>query len=469
MSIILDVIESCDPEKIAVVGDDRSLTYSALFDEIEACAVDLVDVSVLGIALDNGIDWLVWDLAAIKLGIPCVPLPPFFTKQQQDYVIATAGITHISMTHGLVPTGIEGSSKIPVGTAKVTFTSGTTGTPKGVCLPQIAIDKVAQSLVEVLGTEIAENHISILPLSVLLENVAGVYATLLAGGTAHIFSAGKVGMGNPFAPDFVMMAHIMSAYHASAVILVPELLRGLMQVVAQTKLALPELKFMAVGGSKVAPELVMQARALGLPVYEGYGLSECASVVALNTPDNDKIGTVGKVLPHLKAAIKDNQIVIKDSPYLGYLGEPKEGALHTGDLGTLDEQGFLKIDGRKKNILITSHGRNISPEWVESALLARPEILQAVIIGDAQPFLSALIVPASEAADINAAIARANETLPQYAHIKTHITVPPLSVAEGTLTGTGRPRRDVVFNKFQSQIETLIIKEKYDELLQSSG
>lgn len=469
MSLILEVIESCNPEKPAVVGDNHTLTYGELFNAVEARSADILDVKVLGIALDNGIEWLLWDLAAIKLGIPCVPLPSFFTKQQQEHIIAAAGITHICMPQGLVSTGFSGDSKIPPGTAKVTFTSGTTGTPKGVCLPQSSIDKVAQSLVEVLGTKIARSHISILPLSVLLENVAGVYATLLAGGTAHIFSLDKVGMGNPFAPDFVTMAHMMSTYHTSAVILVPELLRGLIQVVAQTKLKLPDLQFVAVGGSKVASELVMQARALSLPVYEGYGLSECASVVSINTPDNDCIGSAGKVLPHLKADIIDGEITIKKPAYLGYLGEPKSGVLQTGDLGLFDDNGYLHIDGRKKNILITSHGRNISPEWVESALLAQPEILQSVVIGDAQPFLSALVAPANEGADIAAAIARANQTLPEYAQIKTHITMPPLSVFDGTLTGTGRPRREAVFQKFQSQIETLIIKEKYDELLQSSS
>ena len=469
MSIILEVIESCDPEKLAIIGDDRTLTYGELFHEIESIAIDLEGVSVLGISHDNGIDWLLWDLAAMKLGIPCVPLPPFFTKQQQDHVIASAGITHISMTQGLVPTGVKGLSKIPVGTAKVTFTSGTTGTPKGVCLPQVAIDKVAQSLVEVLGTDIAKSHISVLPLSVLLENVAGVYATLLASGTAHIFGLGKVGMGNPFAPDFVMMAHMMSTYQTSAVILVPELLRGLIQVITQTKLTLPDLKFVAVGGSKVAPELIMRARALGLPVYEGYGLSECASVVALNTPDNDRIDTVGKILPHLKVEIIDGEIAIKSPAYLGYLGELKTGTLKTGDLGTLDENGYLQISGRKKNILITSHGRNISPEWIESTLLVRPEVLQAVVIGDAQPFLSALIVPTNETADIDVAITRVNEMLPAYAHIKAHLVIPPLSVADGTLTGTGRPRREAVYKKFQSQIEAMTIKEKYNEFLQSTG
>src|SRR5688572_5808262 len=465
MSIILEAISRHKPDKIALIGDDQTLTYKELAAAIDDIALGLDSVKVLGLALENGIEWVLWDLAAIRAGIVCVPLPPFFSAEQRDYVIKAAGISHIVTAEGISNTDAAYTNSIPSGTAKITFTSGTTGTPKGVCLSQAAMDRVALSLVNTLGAEIAARHLSVLPLSVLLENIAGVHATLLAGGTAHVCSPGHIGMGDPFKPDFVQLAHAISTDKMTAAILVPELLRGLMQAVAGTKLSLPCLKFLAVGGSRVAPELVTQARALGLPVYEGYGLSECASVVALNTPGQDRPGTVGRVLSHIDLAVKDGEVVVRNPAFLGYLGSPHKGEFKTGDLGHIDENSFLHIEGRCKNVLITSYGRNIAPEWIESHLLARPEIQQAVVYGDARPHLSALIVSATETADITQAVETASKVLPEYAQVKDFHLVPPFTMQDGTLTGTGRPRRKAIFAKYQS----LIAKESNDELLRTAG
>lgn len=465
MSKILQAISRHDPDKIALAGHGRALTYGQLQAAIENTAKKLSGVSVLGIALDNGPDWMIWDLAAVRAGIVCVPLPPFFNDQQRNHVILSAGITHIISAGGLHATGVLPINAIPNGTAKITFTSGTTGTPKGVCLPQGGMEQVAQSLVEVLGAELAERHLSVLPLSILLENIAGVYASLLAGGTCHLYGLENIGMANPFQPDFVRLAHVMSTHKITSAILVPELLRGLIQVVMQTGLTLPSLRFLAVGGSKVSPALVMGARSLGLPVYEGYGLSECASVVSLNTPQHDKPGTAGKVLPHIRLAEQDSEIVIGNPAFLGYIGDGLNGSFATGDLGRVDEAGFVHIDGRRKNVLITAHGRNISPEWVESVLLASPEILQVLVYGDAAPHLGALIVPVHEEVDLAQAIEQANVELPPYAQIKEFHAVPPFSMQDGTLTGTGRPRRAAIFQKHQS----LMSMEYEYELLQTSG
>ncbi len=116
-------------------------------------------------------------------------------------------------------------------------------------------------------------------------------------------------------------------------------------------------------------------------------------------------------------------------------------------------------------MLITSHGRNISPEWVESVLLTQSEIFQTIVYGDAQPCLNALIVPSFVQANIQEAVERANTTLPEYARIKNFQLVSPFNAEEGTLTGTGRPRRDKIFKQYQS----IITKENTHELLQSTG
>ncbi|MEZ5814290.1 MAG: AMP-binding protein [Alphaproteobacteria bacterium] len=402
------------PDKVALHDELQSVFYGDLKQEIQKRMDALHDVSVLGLTLDNSIDWILWDLAALKAKIPCVPVPPFFSHEQVSHLLPSAGVTHLLSPEGLRDTGIRREASLPNGTAKVTFTSGTTGTPKGVCLSQEGLEQVARSIVEVLGAKLADKHLSVLPLAVLLENVAGVYATLMAGGSVYVPSLKKTGFANPFEPDFATLSKYMSKHEITSAILVPELLRGLMS----TRPNLPHLKFVAVGGAKISPSLISAARKMGLPVYEGYGLSECASVVSLNTPKNDRLGSAGKILPHIKLIENEGEIVIKDPAFLGYLSDTHRGEFATGDLGHVHEDGFLYIDGRKKNVLITSYGRNISPEWVEAALLAQPEIMSVVIYGDAQPFLSADIVPASLKADIASAVQRANAELPDYARIK---------------------------------------------------
>lgn len=452
--MLFENIQNHDPDKIALQDEGSFILYGDLEQEIENRMDALYGVSVLGIALDNSVEWTLWDLAALKAGIACVPLPQFFTEEQILHSLQSAGVTHIFSPEGLRNTGKPESNLLPEGTAKVTFTSGTTGNPKGVCLPQNAMENVASSIVEVLGKELAGIHSCILPLAILLENVAGVYAGLMAGCTIKLTSLQK------FGHNYEHLHEVLKEAGTNSAIMVPEILRILMaQIISQGPL--PDLKFIAVGGSKIDPSLIMQARKMGLPVYEGYGLSECASVVALNTPQNDKPGTVGKTLPHVRSRIVDGEIQIKNPGFLGYVGEAATDIFNSGDLGNIDEEGFLSVTGRRKNVLITSYGRNISPEWVEAALQVQTEIAQVIVYGDAQPHLGALIVPSHANADIQSAVTRANSSLPDYAQIKDFQIISPFTVADGTLTGTGRPRREQILKNH--------IKESHNELLQSTG
>ncbi len=464
MSLILDAIQSHavdKPDAPALSGDDRQYTYGEMMREIEQRAAQLTDVSILAITLDNGPEWVLWDLAAIRASIICIPIPPFFSAEQSSHALKLAGASHILLPSGLADTGLSSGGMIPIGTGKITFTSGTTGKPKGVCLSQTGMEQVALSLVKMLGTELADRHLCVLPLGVLLENVAGVYATLLAAGTVYAPSLKTIGFSNPFQPDFSILCGYMAEHKITSSILVPELLRGLISAYP----SLPDLKFIAVGGSKISPALISAARMRGLPVYEGYGLSECGSVVSLNTPYSEKHSSAGKILPHIQIAVQEGEIVIKNPAFLGYVDQNCSGPYQTGDLGHVDKQGFVHIEGRKKNVLITSYGRNISPEWLESLLLTQPEVFQTIVYGDAQPFLSALIVPSFAQANIHEVIERVNKSLPDYAQIKNFQVVSPFNTQDGTLTGTGRPRRNKIFQQYQS----IITKENTHELLQSVG
>jgi long-subunit acyl-CoA synthetase (AMP-forming)/pyrroloquinoline quinone (PQQ) biosynthesis protein C len=445
-------IDAHPSDKIALRSETNSVSYGDLISRIDAYAKDLADVDVLGIALDNDIDWVIWDLAALKSGTICVPIPPFFTKTQIDHATASAGITHMITPNGMVRTGLAKSATIPAQTAKITFTSGTTGTPKGVCLPASAMMNVASSIHQVLGDRFVGTHFSVLPLAVLLENVAGVYAGLLAGCTVHLTSLQN------FETHYENLHGLLKGAAATSIILVPELLRALMMQVMQFG-PLTKLHFIAVGGSRIDPALIAKARQVGLPVYEGYGLSECASVLSMNVPGKDKPGTTGMLLPHVKAEICDDEIVVHDPGFLGYVGDPSANAgraaapverFATGDLGQISEDGFVTVTGRRKNVLITSLGRNISPEWPEAALLAQPGIYQAIVFGDGKPHLEALIVPSRAGADINAAVKAANASLPDYAQVKKFTLAAPFTTQNGCLTGNGRPKRDVILKNYVS-------------------
>jgi pyrroloquinoline quinone (PQQ) biosynthesis protein C len=208
---------------------------------------------------------------------------------------------------------------------------------------------------------------------------------------------------------------------------------------------LPDLTLVAVGGARVPPPLIAQAEALGLPVRQGYGLTECASVVSLQVP-GDPAGCAGRPLPHMRASLSDEGEIVLEGPLcLGTLGAPREsGPLMTGDLGRIDEAGRLWIDGRKSSLIVTSFGRNISPEWVEEALLAQPAIKQAMVHGDGRPFPEALLVPASPDADLAAAVAAANALLPAYARIADWREVAHFTPQNGRLTGNGRLKRRAI-------------------------
>jgi long-subunit acyl-CoA synthetase (AMP-forming) len=167
-------------------------------------------------------------------------------------------------------------------------------------------------------------------------------------------------------------------------------------------------------------------------------------------------------LPHLRLSFaEDGEILIHDVRWRGYLGETATTAddfIATGDLGHLDADGFLHLTGRKKNIFITSFGRNVAPEWVERELVSRFPILQAAVFGEARPFNSAVIFahPTATPESIAAALAEANQQLPDYARVRSWIPAKaPFTSANGMATPNGRLRRGGIFGAHAEQIETL--------------
>src|SRR5690606_1548924 len=157
--------------------------------------------------------------------------------------------------------------------------------------------------------------------------------------------------------------------------------------------------------------------------------------------------TVGRPLSHVQVQVDDNQrILVRGNTHLGYLGDEPEddGWLDTGDLGAISPEGFLAVNGRAKNLIITSFGRNISPEWLESELVQAVGAAQAVVFGDGEPQPSALLVVRDGRGPdkLRAALTALNAGLPDYARLQAvYIRRQPLTQAEGYITANGRPVR----------------------------
>jgi len=474
----------------ALADGERTVSYRALGAAIgeTAAAVRMGGAHTVAIALDNSPEWVALDLALLAGRLPCLPLPAFFSPHQHWHAISSAGadwivtdrpdfLCDVLRNQGVsvararnleifgrslaqIAVSHSPARELPAGTAKITYTSGTTGEPKGVCLDSAALGIVAGALAGVCRLSAADRHLSLLPLATLLENI-GVYATLIAGGCCTASPLAKVGTLGASGVDPGMMLSALDHTRATTAITVPQMLRALVEQATSARPVTPTLRFLAVGGAPAGAPLLRSAHALGLPAFEGYGLSECASVLTLNYPGADRPGSVGRPLPHVKLSFgRDGEIFSEGALFLGYCpaGAPEARPWPTGDIGRLDADGYLYLEGRKKDFFITSYGRNVSPEWIESALLAEPEIAQVWVYGEARPWIAAVVTPANGMSDdaVSAAIERANVLLPDYARVQRWIRArEPFSLGRGELTGNGRLRRHALSERYRDRIESL--------------
>ena len=458
-----------------IISDETSYDYGSITNEIRLIHQKLSHIpgQVIGVYLDNSVEWVLLDLYAHLFKKTLVPIPGFFNRDQVDHLIDSSGINIIFSHNQALNKKLGFSSEHIIfdnfcGSVrknnkqhdlspfqKLTFTSGTTSSPKGVLLTADGQVEVAESLLKQLSSVNIKRHLSLIPFSILLENIGGIYSMAIQGGELIVLSNTKTGLSGSSQFDMGMCFASIEKFKPQSIILLPQMLKEFITFLRSNSKDISYIKFIAVGGSKIAPQLIHDAKELGLPVFEGYGLTECCSVVSVNIPSNEAIGSVGQPLPGREVRVnKNNEIEVKMKNSFRYLSDEKnsDAWFSTGDLGRID-QGYIYITGRKKNILITSYGRNVSPEWPEALLNDHKDINQSIILCDEESYLQALIllnkksIRPDEAVTI---IEQTNRKLPDYAQILKYLIIDePTILNNKNLTLNGQLSRGWLIEQYR--------------------
>ena len=271
--------------------------------------------------------------------------------------------------------------------ATIIFTSGTTGKSKGVMLSQ---SNLADNVANVPFT--AE------PGCVLFSVLPVHHAFCLVMDWLKGFSLGAVVCIND---NFMHMIRNMSIYKPQVVLMVPLMIETIYKKLSVADPSIPaevlaaqvfggNLKIIFTGGAHLDPFYIEKLAAFGIEVLEGYGMSECSPVISCNMPGNSKAGSIGRPLDNAEVRFENGEILVRGSSVMqGYYQMPeeteealKDGWLHTGDKGYLDEDGFLFINGRVKNLIILSNGENVSPEEIEGKIALHPLVGEIVVTGE---------------------------------------------------------------------------------------
>jgi long-chain acyl-CoA synthetase len=416
----------------------------------------------------------------------------------------------------------------PTDWASIVYTSGTTGEPKGVILTQKNFMTNVRMNLDAFAISPKDVYLSVLPLSHVFERLV-CYAMMTAGVPIAYSESIETAMANlkDIRPTVVcFVPRIFEKFYDAIYHMVEDsssarrgmfgwaVKVGTASVNArgarrwnpllrlQHKIALAivfkkirdrvggRVRFFISGSAPLARNIIEFFHAAGLPVLEGYGLTETAPVATVNTLEHFKFGTVGRPLKGMEVRIEsDGEIVLRgDNVMQGYLKKAddtaavlKDGWFFTGDIGEIDADGYLKITDRKKDLIATAGGKKVAPQPIELRMKQNPMIAEAVMVGNGRPYITMLIVPDyqrlepwASAAGIKAAdhaalaaspevhklyqgiIDEVNGTMAQFERIKSFMLLDgELTTAAGELTPTLKVRRKIVEEKFRDQIDRM--------------
>src|SRR5215210_5003942 len=391
----------------------------------------------------------------------------------------------------------------------IVYTSGTTGPPKGCVMLHKNYASVVESLSEIHLNRPGDTVLLFLPL-------AHTYAQLV------LYDGAGIGFTIAFSPDIQRVAEALQEVHPTGMPSVPRVYEKVHAAISakfdeatglerrivdwalrvgyrtarlrQQRRPLPpglaaqrrvadklvyskvkqrlggRLRAGVSGAAPISVEILEFFLAMDILILEGYGLTESSSGCSVNREDDFRFGTVGRLLPGVEVRIADDgEILMRgDNVFAGYYKDEEatraaideEGWLRTGDVGALDDEGFLRITDRKKDIIVTAGGKNVAPQNLENELKRLPGISQAVVVGDRRPYLVALITvePGLEdpEAAAQAAVDEVNRERTRYEQIKRFVVLERDFSAElGEVTPTMKLRRKAIVEHFAEEIETL--------------
>jgi len=344
--------------------------------------------------------------------------------------------------------------------AIMVYTSGTTGPPKGACLSHRYIINSVESLRQTIPIYDTDVSFSYLPFCHVAERISGLYNRLYAGASAY------------FVDDLARLGEYMLEVKPTVFASLPRFFEKIhARAVADGAASVKDyfggrIRLATSGGAPLPMEVAEFFEAAGLPILQAYGLTENVCV-AFNRPDNYKFGTVGPPMPGCEVRIaEDKEILVRsEMMFSGYYKAPEEtakvfrdGWLLTGDLGEFDEDGFLKIIGRKKEIIVTSTGKKVSPALLENMLKEHHLISQAMVYGEGRSFLVALITLNAPAPreTIQAMVDNVNRRVSSTESIKRFAILDrDFEIARDEITPTGKLKREVITNRFREVIDEL--------------
>ena len=406
----------------------------------------------VGILAENRYEWLLADIAILAAGAIDVPMHAPLTAPQVQYQLAHSGCRAVVVSNqsqadkvlaslgelpelellicfdpfdsgehpklrqlswdGLVQRGFAqqagGFAEIVAresrigrdDLATIIYTSGTTGHPKGVMLTHGNLLSNAESMASLSAAGPDDVLLSWLPYSHIYARTVDHYLSILTGGTLALAESLETVIVNLAETQPTMLTSVPRFYEKvwSNVEQLPAEHRR----VALARLFGPRIRTLYSGAAPLPPHVCAGFFEAGIPLLEGYGLTESSPVISFNRPDAYKFGTVGQAIPGVEVKIADDGEILTRGPHVmrGYWRNDEataavlnDGWLATGDVGTLDDEGFLSITDRKKDLIITSLGKNVAPSELERLLCAEPLIDQSILYGDGKPFISAVVIP----------------------------------------------------------------------------